>query len=207
MDKSTNNSEVTVYSYRRCPFAIRVRMTLNEKSVPYKVVEENLKEFSSKLLSMHPEAKVPVLVHGDTVLYESAIITEYIDEAFEGPKLMPTSANERAQVRLWTYWCNQMFKPDLDRFKYKDRCASEEEHKEGTERLHGHLTKLENRLAKNDFLVGNTFSLADIHVFPFFRQLFKVDPPHPGMAKCPGAKKWLESILAKESFTKTMAKA
>ena len=76
------NPDITLYSFRRCPFAIRVRMVLHEKEIPFKVIEEELKNLSPELLKLHPEGRVPVLVHGDLVIYESAIITEYLDDCF-----------------------------------------------------------------------------------------------------------------------------
>ncbi|NBT58115.1 glutathione S-transferase family protein, partial [bacterium] len=112
-------NKIIIYSYRRCPFAMRVRMALHEKKLAFEVVEEDLKNFSEKLRSLHPEAKVPVLTHGTRVLYESAIITEYVDDLPSSqPRLMPMDPGERAEVRLWTYWCNHPFKLDLDKFKY-----------------------------------------------------------------------------------------
>lgn len=186
---------------------MRVRMTLHEKGIPFEVKEEDLRNFSEELKAMHPEAKVPLLVHGERVVYESAIITEYIEEAFsQKPRLMPKDAGEKAEVRLWTYWCNQLFKPDLDRFKYgtsrfrQDQCVGAEQ------RLISHLEKLEKRLSTAAWLVGEEISLADIHVFPFVRQLSKVTPTPLFLASFIHLNKWLEGMLNRPSFIKTMQK-
>ncbi|QQR90985.1 MAG: glutathione S-transferase family protein [Myxococcales bacterium] len=197
---------ITVYSYRRCPFAMRVRFTLHEKGVPFSVVEEKLRDFSKELRKMHPEAKVPVLVHGDLVLYESAIITEYLDEIFPEPSFMPDRPDARAKVRLWTYWCNHIFKPEVDRYKYGPSRLSDDEVKEATRLLFEHLEKLENQLSKTPYLMGDAMSLADIHVFPFVRQLSKVSPEHPAFAKSSAVLSWLNVIVARPSFGATMEK-
>lgn len=81
---------------------------------------------------MHPEGRVPLLIieyQNETLikktsLYESSIITQYIDELTpkdhpEVPRLTPNVSLLKAEMRLWTYWCDQVFKPDLDHYKYE----------------------------------------------------------------------------------------
>lgn len=198
--------ELTLYSYRRCPFAMRVRMTLHEKGVPFTTVEEDLKNFSDQLRQYHPEAKVPVLKHGSRIVYESAVMTEYIDETFAGRALMPADPGLRAEVRLWTYWANHIFKMDIDHYKYgESRFAVEQ--LEGTEdRLRVHLAKLEERLAQQSWLVGEDLTLADIHVFPFVRQLYRATPAYDGFDSVPMTVRWYETMAARPSFGETMEK-
>ncbi len=193
---------LTLYSFRRCPFAMRVRFTLHEKGIPFSIKEEDLKNFSPELRSLHPEAKVPVLVYANQVLYESAIITEFLEEAFPEPALLPADPGLRAQARLWTYWCNQIFKRDVDRLKYGESrfTAAEIEGVQG--RMQGHLTKLEDRLTGHDWLVGQAFSLADIHIFPFVRQLLHAKPP--GLAPTPRLLAWTERVGSRPAFLETL---
>jgi glutathione S-transferase len=199
--------EIAVYSYRRCPFAMRVRMTLHEKGVPFKIHEEDLANFSETLKALHPEAKVPVLVHGKTVLYESAIITEYIDETFPGNiSLMPKAPALRAEVRLWTYWCNHLFKPDLDRYKYGTSRFPETECVGIEEKVKKHLDKLESKFKSSSWLVGESLSLADIHVFPFSRQLSRVDSAKAFFTSCSSLVKWMKKMGERPSFIRTIEK-
>ncbi|MEO5968832.1 MAG: glutathione S-transferase family protein [Bdellovibrionia bacterium] len=197
---------IVLYSYRRCPFAMRVRMTLEEKNLTYLVIEENLNSFSSELLRLHPEGKVPVLLHDQQVIYESSIITEYLDEVFPSPMLMPKSPKERAQVRLWTYWCNELFKPDLDEFKYEWKSLNEEKQLALKGRLLGHLEKLESGLTDKEFIMGSDLTLADIHLFPFYRQLKRVQSSDLETAPFVRLNTWLEKILARPSFERAMKK-
>ncbi|MFM8313156.1 MAG: glutathione S-transferase family protein, partial [Deltaproteobacteria bacterium] len=135
-----SEDKIIVFSYRRCPFAMRVRIALHEKGIPFEVKEEDLKNFSDELKQLHPEVKVPLLVHGNRVIYESAIIAEYIDDLRpEINPLMPKTPGERSEVRLWTYWCNYQFKTDIDRFKYGTHRFKEEECVGAEERLKNHL--------------------------------------------------------------------
>lgn len=197
---------IQIYSYRRCPFAMRVRFVLHEKAIPFEVIEEDLKNFSPKLKALHPEAKVPVLVHGDVVLYESAIITEYLEDAFPTPKLMPDSASKKAEVRLWTYWCNQIFKPDLDRLKYGKSRFPENECVGIESKIQAHLQKLESHLQKSPWLAGDSFSLADIHVFPFVRQLFRVESATPFFSTTPTLTRWIDTLSNRPAFLSTIKK-
>lgn len=185
---------LVLHSYRRCPFAIRVRMTLEEKGLPYSVVEESLRAPSSDLLRVNPSGKVPVLLVDGVAMPESAVITAFLEEKF--PSLGSPGS--------WTSWCDDVFKPDLDLFKYKWKELSGDEQAALLLRLRGHLGKLESALASG-FLGGSSFSMADIHVFPFYRQLTKCE----GFAErfsFPRANDWLERISARPSFQRVMRK-
>ncbi|MCI5072158.1 glutathione S-transferase family protein [bacterium] len=198
--------KITVFSYRRCPFAMRVRMTLHEKGIAFETREEKWGAFSQELKEKHPEAKVPVLVHGDTVIYESAIITEYIEDAFPKHALLSQDPSQRAQMRLWTYWCNHVFKPHVDHYKYGTARSKAEDVEQAPENLKKDLHKLEATLSQQHYLLGDKLSLADIHVFPFLRQLNKVTPRLSYLDDCPATLKWLEKLLARPAFEKTMEK-
>ena len=185
---------------------MRVRMTLHEKGIPFETKEEDLKNFSNELQKLHPEAKVPVLVHKDVALYESSIITEYIEDYFPTPSLMPSKAYGRAQLRLLTYWCNQIFKPHVDAFKYGEFRCSPEEAKLAPQNIRNDLTKLEAHLANSDFLLGESISLADIHIFPFVRQFSRSEGAQEVIKDFPRTSTWLEKILARPSFERTIEK-
>ncbi|MBC7691084.1 MAG: glutathione S-transferase N-terminal domain-containing protein [Methylotenera sp.] len=208
VDRQTREkvSEVTLHSYRRCPFAIRVRMVLEEKNIPHKIIEEDLGALSAELLSKHPQGRVPLLIHNGLVIYESSIITEYLDEQFTEPKLMPPTPEVRARVRLWTHWCNEIFKPDLDRFKYEFKDLDEAGKTALVTKMHDHLRKLEKPLRRNRYLIGKEFSLADIHVFPFFRQLTRVQPGLPNIDIHERLHQWLASVMERPSFERVMEK-
>ncbi len=201
---------LTLYSYRRCPFAIRVRMVLEEKNISYQLVEENLSHLSAELLSLHPEGRVPLLVHQlkecRQVIYQSSIITEYLEEAFPDFSLMPQGSVERAQVRLWTYWCDQLFKPDLDLYKYELSTLNEVETTELLTRIHGHLSHWDMTLRSSAFLVGGQMTLADIHLFPFARQFVAIKPGFPELEKYTHLSAWLGQMLARPAFKRVMLK-
>jgi len=199
--------KLILYSFRRCPFAIRVRMVLEEKNLPYELIEENLKQLSPQLKSLHPEARVPLLVHHlhgkQHVIYQSTIITEYLDDMYRDVPLMTEDAVERMEIRLWTYWCDQIFKKDLDVFKYKKSELSESERESLYARLHSYFTKWDDALRNKDFLLANRLTLADIHLFPFARQFLAIKDL-AGFEKYTNIQRWLASLCSRPSFARAM---
>lgn len=201
--------KLVLHSYRRCPFAIRVRMALEEKNLTYRVIEEDLSNPSADLLRYNPRGTVPVLLHNGTVIPESAIITQYIDEVFPEHPLAPIGALARARMRLWTRWCDEEFKVDLDAFKYEWNELNEEARGGLKSRLAGHLEKLESALERSPFLEGIELTLSDIHVFPFYRQLTRARADlkaHFAPESRRSIDEWLERITTRPSFDRVMAK-
>lgn len=203
-------NSLILYSFRRCPFAIRVRMVLEEKKIPYELKEENLSNPSAELLSLHPQGLVPLLIHEvegkKQIIYESSIITEYLDESFPEIPLMPHAPQDRAQVRLWTYWCNSLFKPDLDLYKYELPNLTSEEVSQLTDRLHSHFSKWNQALQSQSYLVANQLTLADIHLFPFARQFLAAKPQFPGIENYPRLLEWLNQMINRPTFDRVMQK-
>jgi glutathione S-transferase len=201
-------SPLVLHSFRRCPFAIRVRMVLEEKGLAYTVREEDLGNPSPELLRIHPSGKVPVLVHEGQVIPESAVITEYLEEICPEPALMPASAVGRAEVRLWTHWCAESLKPALDAYKYEWESRSAESREELLGQLRSALDLLDSALGAQPFLLEERLTLADIHVFPFYRQLTRAKQAPSGLlAFPPRLNAWLDRITSRETFVRVMARS
>ena len=93
--------DLKLISAEVCPYAQRTRLVLQEKDISHEVVEINLRDKPDWFAEVSPYSKVPVLVHGDHTIWESTIINEYLDEVFDGPRLVPEAAAERAAMRIW----------------------------------------------------------------------------------------------------------
>lgn len=101
--------QVTLLGAWTSPYVKRVELALKIKGIPYKYVEEDLKNKSSLLLNYNPiYKKVPILVHNGKPIVESSVILEYIDETWKnGPPLLPQDPYKRAQVRFWASFLQQ----------------------------------------------------------------------------------------------------
>jgi glutathione S-transferase len=99
-------SNLELFSMPLCPFAHRVRLVLAEKEIDYRLTEIDLSNKPQAFLKVSPHGKVPALRHGDEHICESAIINEYLDEAFPERPLLPRDRAGRAQARFWIEFAN-----------------------------------------------------------------------------------------------------
>ncbi len=98
-------TDLTLYAFPASLCSQKVRLALAEKRVPYENqlidIELRLENFEPWYLRLNPRGVVPTLVHGDRVVTDSALIIRYIDEAFEGPPLIPEGSDERECMEQW----------------------------------------------------------------------------------------------------------
>ncbi len=112
-------------------------------------------------MQRNPYSKVPVLVDGEAVIYESAIIDEYLEEKFPQDRLMPADLVLRAKARIWVdYMSTRLHAAASD-------ITHNREPDKARERMKQHLTTLDKEMAGRKYLVGE-YSLADISYIPFY---------------------------------------
>lgn len=155
----------------------------------------NLKNKPKDLLELNPYAKVPVLVDGDGVIYESAIVNEYLDEKYPTIRLMPTTPLQRAKARIWIDFFNSRVHPaahDIVHDKEPDKAKK---------RMHEHLHALEREMAGKRYIVGD-YSLADVTFIPFYvrRQRYQVTIDD----NFPNLKRWGEELVARPAVVSTL---
>lgn len=190
-----------LYSFRRCPYAMRARMALRYSGVPLSIVEVSLKAKPAEMLALSPKGTVPVLVCADGRVIEQSLeimlwaLAQYDPDNWLGPDSAALIEEN-----------DQVFKVNLDRYKYAIRYPEQPmEHY----RAQGaaFLQRLEVLLEQTPYLAGDTLSLADIALAPFVRQFAHVDRDWFEQAPYPRLNAWLERFLASELFTAVMAKA
>jgi glutathione S-transferase len=184
---------VTLYDFKSSPNCQRVKVVLEEKKIPYEIVNVDLRAGAQKTpeyLKVNPYGKVPALSDGDTVLYESCIINEYLDEKYGSPRLMPGDPAARAKARiLIDYGLTQM-----DSVYTKLRMEMMKEEKERNQEtvnaakqdIKKRLQRLEEELGDKEYLMGS-FSLVDADLIPRLTRLegFGVlpDPSLPRLSR------------------------
>jgi glutathione S-transferase len=167
-------SEVEIYSYAACPFAQRTRMTLIEKSIPFKLTEIDLSKGKPDWFKdVSPYGKVPLILHDGNRIYESAIINEYLDEVFPEPPLMPRDPGGRAQARIWMHYCDNYFLPAAFRLRAKGDAEEVAKNRNAfLDCLRFVETEGLRKLSeKGPFFLGETLSLVDLQFAPFLERL------------------------------------
>ena len=94
-------SDVIVFGFHRSTYVNVVRLVLTEKGVEFRFHDTENEMYTAEHRARHPFGRVPVLQHGDFVLYETSAIAAYVDEVFEGPKLTPNAPRPRARMNQW----------------------------------------------------------------------------------------------------------
>ena len=163
---------VELYSASVCPFAHRTRLTLMEKGIDFQLIEIDLNNKPDWFLQVSPYGKVPVIKHEDNCIWESAIINEYLEEAFPEPPLLSSSPSERALARIWIDFANTKLVPVF----YKILLEQDPE-KQGKwkSKFQDHLQFMEaegiQKLSANgDYWLGNNLSLVDLTFYPWFER-------------------------------------
>jgi glutathione S-transferase len=146
-------------------------------------------------VQQNPYGKVPVLVDGEGVIYESAVINEYLEEKFPDINLMPKDHLARSKMRIWVDFFNTRVHPaGSDLQKNRDPEKSQV-------KMDQHLRAIDDALIGQDYLVGQ-FSLADITFIPFYtrRERYKVtiDDNYPNVIR------WAEKLIARPAVAPTI---
>ncbi|XP_057448357.1 glutathione S-transferase U17-like [Lotus japonicus] len=197
------SNELKLLSGWFSPFAMRVRIALNLKGLDYEVLEETLNPKSDLLLQSNPvHKKIPVLIHKDKPICESAIIVEYIDEVWnDGPSILPSDAYERANARFWgAYIDDKWFLSMRDMLGAQDDEAKEPLFAQMEEVL-GRLEDVFNKCSEGKaFFGGETIGFIDI-AFGCYLTWLSVTEEMTGRkvfdeAKFPALVKWAATFAA-----------
>lgn len=196
----------TLFSYRRCPYAIRARLALWQAGVAVQVHDVSLRDKPAELLRLSPKGTVPVLHLPDgTVLEQSLDIMRWALSQHD-PDNWLTRAPMPEMLALIDR-NDGPFKLLLDRYKYAERHPERTASAWRDEAVSVHLAELETRLQTQACLIGAHWTLADMALLPFVRQFAQVDRAwFDATPALPALRAWLERGLALPLFASVMAK-
>lgn len=155
----------------RCPFAHRTTFVLQEKGLSFDPIFFEQGKRPPELEAVSPYAKSPTLIDGETLVWDSQIVIEYLEDRYPNPPLMPSDAAARAEIRmlgtraaqelaakLGTVVVERLYKPHPDEAKII----------EAKREFVQALDAWDQRLAGRAFLVGDALSLADVTLYTIF---------------------------------------
>lgn len=195
---------IKLYDFKSSPNCQRVKIVLAEKNLPYEIVPVDLRAQEQKTpdyLKLNPHGKVPVLTDDDTVLYESCIINEYLEEKYPNPPLLPKEAGKKAKARILVDYGMAHFDSPYQKLRMELMKDPKEQNQQVIDGAKNDLKKLlqrfESELGDQQYLTGD-FSLVDADLLPRFTRLegFGVlpDPSLPRFGK------YMERMKARPSI-------
>lgn len=201
-----------LYSFNRCPYAMRARLGLLYAGIVCEIREVDLKNKPSHMLEISPKGTVPVLLLPDgQVLEESSDILDLAISRRDTDGWGDLNPVQKALTDDLVNYNDFMFKNQLNRYKYPSRFMDEwGDFTEQTFSLKNRkealifLSRLEELLSANTYLLKDTLSRADIVIIPFIRQFSMVEPDWFANASFPNVRTWLGTFLESDLFKRAM---
>lgn len=192
-----------LYSYRRCPYAMRARMALKYAGIEYEHREIELRNKPQSMLDISPKGTVPVLLVGQLVLDQSLDIMRWAIAQSDSGRW----GNVDDEIsRAWIEKNDGRFKVLLDQYKYPNRHPQLDPEVVLDEALQLMLLPMEKALQRSQYLLGSKMTLVDVAIFPFIRQFSMVDPERFDQLPIPATKNWLAKHLESKLFNDVMQK-
>jgi glutathione S-transferase len=186
--------DLELISLKLCPYVQRSVITLLLKQVPFRITHVDLNELPDWFLRISPFGKVPVLrVNGETAIFESAVIIEFIDETTPYP-LHPRDPIRRAVNRSWIEFGSACLGDLYNVYTV----SSEQDFQDKHAALRQRLSQIEAVLEEGPYFNGQVLALVDLAYAPFFLRLQLLHRARPlyAEAEFPKVSAWSEALLA-----------
>ncbi len=197
------NAYPVLYSFRRCPYAMRVRMSLHYAGIQCEVREVDLRHKPSTMLDISPKGTVPALQLPDGRVIDESL--DIIRWALDQSDPAGWSRPDHKAMQLLIDQNDGHFKCHLDRYKYPDRYG-EQDGETNFLQACNFLGVLEQRLMQSAFLFGDSASMADVALFPFVRQFAAVDRTAFDVLPMARLQQWLSGWVKDVRFLAIMVK-
>ena len=193
-----------LYSYRRCPYAMRARMALAYSGIAVEIREISLREKPASMLAISPKGTVPVLHSDGLVIEQSYDIMKWALKQSDPDQWL--SAQTESIIDEWVEKNDGPFKKLLDQYKYPDRYPDISLKETLSQATSSFLGPINEQLKKSACLLGPKISLADVALFPFVRQFAMVNPEWIDQSGLNYLKQWLNEHLESPLFLSVMQK-
>ena len=207
--KELNNNALDkpfLYSYRRCPYAMRARMAMLSANFEFDIYEISLRDKPKEMLKISPKGTVPVLIIGDNIIDESLDIMIWAyNISDKSDHYISLSKSEKNNAKELINLNDNDFKLHLDKYKY-----SSNQNEFNQDKLYENclffINRIESNLCENKFLINNKISIADIAIFPFIRQFVNVNLDRFFKGEFKKTISWFEIMKKQDLFSKAMEK-
>jgi glutathione S-transferase len=214
MQVSSKSSLPRLYGLPRSVYTRIARLALEEKAIPYRLEEVEIfgpGGVPPEHLGRHPFGRIPVFAHGGFQLYETLAICRYIDEAFSGPGLQPSSPALRARMMqvaglldayayrpmVWGVFVQRV------RVPLRGGVPDEEVIRASLPAVEKSLDAIAAIQADAPFLAGDRLTLADLHAYPMLRYLSLAPEGASAIAARPSIAGWLRAFGERDSAART----
>jgi glutathione S-transferase len=197
---------IKLYDFLPCPFGQKVRIVLAEKSLSYELAVVDITKGEHRrpeFLRLNPYGRVPVLVDEDTVVYDSTIINEYLDDEYPDPPVLPRIefSSLRARARLFEDFADTSFTPQVGQLMAEMAKAEGERDQNRVTRLRQAIERVleyVNRELQGQHFLAGEFSVADIGFIPRLLVLGELGiEPGAGRSNLDG---WIRRLVERSSL-------
>ena len=192
-----------LYSFRRCPYAIRARMAIAYASINLEVREVSLANKPLEMTQISPKGTVPVLQLDNRIIDESIEVMAWALEQSDPDNWLALDLEQQQQSLIEEN--DNSFKAYLDKYKYWDRFP-EQPQQAYRGQAEQFISRLDKNLSEHRYLLGEKICMADIAIFPFIRQFAFVDKDWFDQANYPALQRWLNAFLELPLFAQVMKK-
>ncbi len=202
---------VTLFEHPLSPYAQKVKIALREKGIEFQVeLPDIVSGHDAALADVNPRLEVPALVDGDTRVFDSTIILEYLEDKWPTPALLPATPAERARVRALEELCDTYYEAinwgtaEVNVFGRADGALAKAMNARAAAQVTGINGYLDRELGTAEYFNGDAFGWGDLSVLPpVVLAELNGNPPAAGT----GLARWLERVRVRPSVADTIQEA